>query len=347
MLARDGLHLSFTGTEHAASAIEGAINMLWRIKERVQRRIVSIKTAAPPTASPEIPPSVQPEPAYLASQQDFIGPRLYSDVARINLPDSSLTTDAPVTERPTTLTTVKKKQIPSLFKRTPSAPERPSQPCSKRTNKWFTVNMTTRRRPKIESAPRRRRSCKTSTPAGTATQTTSSRKPSITPVVTSPPVRRRHLQQNSSPVVTATQIPSSKQTTSHISRKPSNTPVVTSPLVRRRRPQKTSSVDVYVIETPSKFTLSTDVDSPILTKCDSTITRKCFEMQQENVTDQTENVKLVGGGNEVPFFSETNRFLTNSEAADILHQDIKDKDYCPTEIIKGLTDKGQFQYLTK
>ena len=27
--------------------------------------------------------------------------------------------------------------------------------------------------------------------------------------------------------------------------------------------------------------------------------------------------------------------------------EIKDKDYCPIEIIKGLTDKGQFQYLTK
>ena len=26
---------------------------------------------------------------------------------------------------------------------------------------------------------------------------------------------------------------------------------------------------------------------------------------------------------------------------------LKDKDYCPVEIIKGLTDKGQFQYLTK
>ena len=25
----------------------------------------------------------------------------------------------------------------------------------------------------------------------------------------------------------------------------------------------------------------------------------------------------------------------------------KDKDCCPIEIIKGLTDKGQFQYLTK
>ena len=26
---------------------------------------------------------------------------------------------------------------------------------------------------------------------------------------------------------------------------------------------------------------------------------------------------------------------------------LKGKDYCPIEIIKGLTDKGQFQYLTK
>ena len=26
---------------------------------------------------------------------------------------------------------------------------------------------------------------------------------------------------------------------------------------------------------------------------------------------------------------------------------LKDKDYCPIEIIKGLTDKGQFQYLIK
>ena len=26
---------------------------------------------------------------------------------------------------------------------------------------------------------------------------------------------------------------------------------------------------------------------------------------------------------------------------------LKDKDYCPIEIIKGLTDKGQNQYLTK
>ena len=26
---------------------------------------------------------------------------------------------------------------------------------------------------------------------------------------------------------------------------------------------------------------------------------------------------------------------------------IKDIDYCPIEIIKGLTNKGQFQYLTK
>ena len=26
---------------------------------------------------------------------------------------------------------------------------------------------------------------------------------------------------------------------------------------------------------------------------------------------------------------------------------LKDKDYCPIEIIKGLTDKGQFKYLIK
>ena len=30
-----------------------------------------------------------------------------------------------------------------------------------------------------------------------------------------------------------------------------------------------------------------------------------------------------------------------------MHVEFKDKDYCPIEIIKGLTDKGQFQYLTK
>ena len=30
-----------------------------------------------------------------------------------------------------------------------------------------------------------------------------------------------------------------------------------------------------------------------------------------------------------------------------LETPFKDKDYCPIEIIKGLTDKGQFQYLTK
>ena len=28
-------------------------------------------------------------------------------------------------------------------------------------------------------------------------------------------------------------------------------------------------------------------------------------------------------------------------------ESFKDKDYCPIEIIKGLTDKGRFQYLTK
>ena len=31
----------------------------------------------------------------------------------------------------------------------------------------------------------------------------------------------------------------------------------------------------------------------------------------------------------------------------VMHLSFKDIDYCPIEIIKGLTDKGQFQYLTK
>ena len=55
-----------------------------------------------------------------------------------------------------------------------------------------------------------------------------------------------------------------------------------------------------MIETLDKYILNIDVD---------------------NLTD---SVKLVGGGDEVPFFSETDRFLNYSEAADILHQNIKD-----------------------
>ena len=38
---------------------------------------------------------------------------------------------------------------------------------------------------------------------------------------------------------------------------------------------------------------------------------------------------------------------TNNLAKKYFLSTIKDKDYCPIEIIKGLTDKGQFQYLTK
>ena len=38
--------------------------------------------------------------------------------------------------------------------------------------------------------------------------------------------------------------------------------------------------------------------------------------------------------------------LENSQRH-IMGEMFKDKDYCPIEIIKGLTDKGQFQYLTK
>ena len=40
------------------------------------------------------------------------------------------------------------------------------------------------------------------------------------------------------------------------------------------------------------------------------------------------------------------QIATLSEHCQVAYQ-IKDKDYCPIEIIKGLTDKGQFQYLTK
>ena len=37
----------------------------------------------------------------------------------------------------------------------------------------------------------------------------------------------------------------------------------------------------------------------------------------------------------------------DSSTCDIKFLRLKDKDYCPIEIIKGLTDKGQFKYLTK
>ena len=47
-----------------------------------------------------------------------------------------------------------------------------------------------------------------------------------------------------------------------------------------------------------------------------------------------------------------NCILTNTSSVDfgslaLFYFLLKDKDYCPIEIIKGLTDKGQFQYLTK
>ena len=41
---------------------------------------------------------------------------------------------------------------------------------------------------------------------------------------------------------------------------------------------------------------------------------------------------------------ESSRFRPNPYQ---LFSHFKDKDYCPIEIIKGLTDKGKFQYLTK
>ena len=39
-------------------------------------------------------------------------------------------------------------------------------------------------------------------------------------------------------------------------------------------------------------------------------------------------------------------FLSDNYQADVVEA-LKDIDYCPIEIIKGLTDKGEFQYLTK
>ena len=69
MLARDGLHLSYKGTEHAVNCIEGAIHMLWRTKERVQRRLSAM---IPPTSTEATPPSTQTETTstVLAPNQD-------------------------------------------------------------------------------------------------------------------------------------------------------------------------------------------------------------------------------------------------------------------------------------
>ena len=40
-------------------------------------------------------------------------------------------------------------------------------------------------------------------------------------------------------------------------------------------------------------------------------------------------------------------YLTNAVVVSLqFHLNLKDLYSCPTEIIKGLTDKGQFQYLT-
>ena len=43
-------------------------------------------------------------------------------------------------------------------------------------------------------------------------------------------------------------------------------------------------------------------------------------------------------------YSKKESYKTESNKANLT---VKDKDYCPIETIKGLTDKGQFQYLTK
>ena len=58
MLARDGLHLSYKGTEHVVNCIEGAIHMLWTTKECVQRRLSAM---IPPTSTEATPPSTQTE----------------------------------------------------------------------------------------------------------------------------------------------------------------------------------------------------------------------------------------------------------------------------------------------
>ena len=46
-------------------------------------------------------------------------------------------------------------------------------------------------------------------------------------------------------------------------------------------------------------------------------------------------------------WNERYLFVTYVKGAMADAHSFKDKDYCPIEIIKGLTDKGQFQYLTK
>ena len=51
-----------------------------------------------------------------------------------------------------------------------------------------------------------------------------------------------------------------------------------------------------------------------------------------------------------PHLSTLKAYITTQSYVFIVYWNImkplKDKDYCPIEIIKGLTDKGQFQYLT-
>ena len=103
MLAPDGLHLSFKGTEHAVNSIEGVILMLWSTKERVQRRLASI-------VSPDIPeatqPSTQTEAAVSASA---IRPRSYSEIASIGLKQPSQTTP-----KPTQTTTTVRRAPPAI-----------------------------------------------------------------------------------------------------------------------------------------------------------------------------------------------------------------------------------------
>ena len=143
MLARDGLHLSYKGTEHAVNCIEGAIHMLWTTKERVQRRLSAM---IPPTSTEATPPSTQTETTstVLASEISTTKPRPYSDVAATGLPIATpkpqQTSSQPTP--PTAQVTEKQamsKLAPTLKKRPTPAPRR-SQPLARPpANQWIRV----------------------------------------------------------------------------------------------------------------------------------------------------------------------------------------------------------------
>ena len=49
----------------------------------------------------------------------------------------------------------------------------------------------------------------------------------------------------------------------------------------------------------------------------------------------------------VKIYTKYSGHMTKMPPYLLILKTLKDKDYCPIEIIKGLTDKGQFKYLTK